>query len=155
GKYEKAIEQAKRAITLDPQFPFAYVNLSTAYHILGRLKEAEDILRLASERKIEVTVLAIERYMVSFLEGDRAAMDRTAAQAKGTPIEDWMIDQQAFALAYSGHLQQAKSLARTAADLATPAKREAAALYVVGAAIWDALFGNAAGAKQSAKALPV
>ena len=105
GKYEKAIEQAKRAITLDPQFPFAYVNLSTAYHILGRLKEAEDTLRLASERKIEVTVLAIERYTVSFLEGDRAAMDRTAAEAKGTPIEDWMTDQEAFALVYSGHLQ--------------------------------------------------
>ena len=152
GKYEKAIEQAKRAITLDPQFPFAYVNLSTAYHILGRLKEAEDTLRLASERKIEVTVLAIERYTVSFLEGDRAAMDRTAAEAKGTPIEDWMTDQEAFALVYSGHLQQARNLARTAVNLAMPAKREAAALYVAGAAIWDGLFGNAAEAKQSAKA---
>ena len=152
GKYEKAIEQAKRAITLDPQFPFAYVNLSTAYHILGRLKEAEDTLRLASERKIEVTVLAIERYTVSFLEGDRAAMDRTAAEAKGTPIEDWMTDQEAFALVYSGHLQQARNLARTAADVAIPAKREAAALYKAGAAIWDALFGNATEATQSAKA---
>jgi eukaryotic-like serine/threonine-protein kinase len=152
GKYEKAIEQAKRTITLDPQFPFAYVNLSTAYHILGRLKEAEDTLRLASERKIEVTVLAIERYTVSFLEGDKAAMDRTAAQAKGTPIEDWMTDQEAFVLAYSGHLRQARNLARTAADLAMPAKREAAAQYLAGAAIWDALYGNPAEAKQSPKA---
>jgi serine/threonine protein kinase/tetratricopeptide (TPR) repeat protein len=152
GKYEKAIEQAKRAIGLDPRFPFAYINLSTAYHILGRLKEAEDILRLASERKIELTELLLERYMVSFLEGDKAAMDRTAAQAKGTPIEDWMTDQEAFALAYTGHLQQARNLARTAADVAIPAKREAAALYKAGAAIWDALFGNATEATQSAKA---
>jgi tetratricopeptide (TPR) repeat protein len=152
GKYEQAIEQAKRAIALDPRFPFAYVNLSTAYHILGRLREADNTLRLASDRKIEVTVLVIERYIVSFLQGDQASMDRTAAQAKGTPIEDWMTDQEAFVLVYSGHLRQARNLVRTAADLAMPAKREAAALYVAGAAIWQALFGKAAEAKQSAKA---
>ncbi len=151
GQYEKAIEQAKRAIAMDPQFPYAYINLSTAYHILGRLTEAENALHLASERKISNPELLIERYALSFLEGDTAAMDRAAAQARGTPIEDLMRDQEASVLAYSGRLRRAVSTARKAADLAIPAKKEAAALYVVGSAVWAALFGNAAEARRGTK----
>jgi tetratricopeptide (TPR) repeat protein len=151
AKYEKTIEQAKRAIDLDPHFPYAYINLSTAYHILNRLTEADDVLRLAAKRRIDNPEVLIERYTLSFLEGDKAAMDRAAAQAKGTPIEDWMRDQEASVLAYSGQLQRATIMARNAADLALPARPEAAALYLAGSAVWAALSGSAA-ARPSAEA---
>ena len=44
GKYEKAIEQGKRAIALDPDVPFGYVTLATAYQFVDRLEEAEATL---------------------------------------------------------------------------------------------------------------
>ena len=34
GKYEKAIEEAKKAIELDPDFPFGYINLACSYVFL-------------------------------------------------------------------------------------------------------------------------
>lgn len=150
AKYEKTIEQAKRAIDLDPHFPYAYINLSTAYHILNRLTEAEDVLRLAAKRRIDNPEVLIERYTLSFLEGNKTAMDRAAAQAKGTPVDDWMRDQEASVLAYSGQLQRAMIMARNAADLALPARREPAALYLAGSAVWAALCGSAT-ARPSAK----
>src|SRR5579884_547162 len=153
AKYEKTIEQAKRAIDLDPHFPYAYINLSTAYHILNRLTEADDVLRLAAKRRIDNPEVLIERYTLSFLEGDEAAMDRVASQAKATPIEDWMRDQEASALAYSGQLRRAMLTARNAADLALPARREPASLYLAGSAVWAALFDSATARPRARAAL--
>ncbi len=53
GKYESAVEQAKKTIELDPEFDIGYVNLASAYQNLDRLNEAENILQLASERKLQ------------------------------------------------------------------------------------------------------
>ena len=53
GKYEDAAEAGEKAIQLNPDFAFGYVNLGHAYLHLGRPAEAEKVLRRASDRKIE------------------------------------------------------------------------------------------------------
>ncbi len=154
AKYEKAIEEAKKAIALDPDFPFAYANLAYNNLCLDRLGEAETALRRASERKLEVPEFLLARYDTAFLKGDTAAMERALALAQGkSGAEDWLSDHEASVLAYSGHVRQAKSMARRAVDLAQQAeKRETAALYEAGAAVWEAFFGNAPEARRSATA---
>jgi eukaryotic-like serine/threonine-protein kinase len=96
----------------------------------------------------------VQRYDIAFLKGDKAGMEREAALGRGkSGTEDWISYREAFVLAYSGHLQQARRLSRRAADLARQAaKREMAALYETGAALWEAFFGNAPAARRSAMA---
>jgi tetratricopeptide (TPR) repeat protein len=153
GKHEKAIEAAKTAIALDPDFPFAYVNLATSYQFLGRLEDAEKIFQQASERKVLIPEMLEQRYDLAFLRGDKAEMERQVALAKGkSGAEASMSGHEALVLAYSGHLRQARNMAGRAVDLAhQPAQSEEAALLETGATLWDAFFGNATAARQGAK----
>ena len=154
GKYEKAIEEAKKSIELNPDFALSYYQLAFNYAYLDRLREAENALQQASERKLEIADFALQRYDLAFLRGDMAGMQREAALGREkSGVEDWISDREAFVLAYSGHLQQAIRTSRHAADLAGQSdQRGRAALFQTGAALWEAFFGKALAAKQSAVA---
>jgi tetratricopeptide (TPR) repeat protein len=74
-------------------------------------------------------------------------------QSQKYGVEDSMSNHAALALAYSGHLQQARMTSKKAIDLAEKTSgKEPAALYQAAAAIREALFGNVAQAKRSASA---
>jgi eukaryotic-like serine/threonine-protein kinase len=152
GEYEQAIEESRRMIELDPDFPVGYVILSLSYQYLDRIGEAENALQRAADRKLEIPDYLVERYDLAFLKGDTAAMQREAVLGQGKPgTEDWIADHQAFVLAYSGQLQKARTISRRAVDLAQQASlHERAALYEAGAALQEAFFGNAAAARRSA-----
>jgi tetratricopeptide (TPR) repeat protein len=81
-------------------------------------------------------------------------MEREVALAQGTSgAEAWISDHEAFALAYTGRLQQARRMSRRAVDLALQSgHREMAALYEIPGALWEAFFGNTLEAGQSARA---
>jgi eukaryotic-like serine/threonine-protein kinase len=154
GKYEKAVEEAKTAIGLDPDFPIGYSILASTYVALGRTEDAENTLRRAFERKLESPDFPVLLYAIAFLKGDKAEMEREAAQARGkSGVEDSMSNSEGFVLAYSGHLEEARKMSRRAADLARQAdQRETAAHYETEAALREAFFGNAPTARQRAMA---
>jgi len=154
GKYEKSIEQARIAIGIDPDFAPGYVNEIWSNLYLNRLDEAANVLQRASERKLEPEDVFVLRYYIAFLKGDKAGMERAAGLAHGKPgVDDWILDEEAFALAYSGHLQEARSMSKRAADLARQGDHsEKAAIYEAGAAVREAFFGYAPEARQSAMA---
>ena len=120
---------------------------------LDRLGEAENILQRASERKLEIPDFLVERYNIAFLKGDQAGMEREVALGQGkSGAEDWISDHEAFVLAYSGHLQQARRMSQRAVDLAQQtAQRERAALYETGAALREALFRKCCRGKARAR----
>ena len=108
GKYEQSVEEGKKTIELNPDFAIAYVTLSLGYRSLDRLAEAENMLQRASERKLDVPSMSLERYGIAFLRGDRAELARLGdpgVARSGT--EDLMSNYQAFALGYGGQLQGA------------------------------------------------
>jgi serine/threonine protein kinase/tetratricopeptide (TPR) repeat protein len=154
GQYEKAAEEAQKTIDLAPEFGVGYVHLGYNSLNLNRLGEAENAARKASERKVEIPLLAVLRYDVAFLKGDSGGMQREVAAARGkSAAEELISDRQAFALAYSGHLQEAKKMSRRVTDLALQAAhREKAALYETRAALWEAFYGDAPAAKPMAMA---
>jgi len=154
GKYEKSVEEAKKAIQLDPDFAIAYANLAYAYINLDRLEEAEDTLRRAAERKLGFVDLLVMPYDIAFLRGDQAGMERAATLSQGpSAAEDLLLEKEALVLAYSGHLQQARKRSRRAVDLALQAaQRESAALFETGAALRESFIGNAPAARKSAMA---
>ena len=152
GKYEEAAEAGEKAIQLNPDFAFGYVNLGHAYLHLGRPAEAEKVLRRASDRKIEAPYLSLLRYDVAFLKDDKAGMEREAALSKGkSGTQDWIFDHAAFVIAYAGHLQEARRMSQRAVDFAQEAgHREKAAVFETRVALREAFFGNAPAAKRSA-----
>jgi tetratricopeptide (TPR) repeat protein len=154
GKYEKAVEESKKAIGLDPDFAVAYDILAWSYENLDRLGEAVNTLQRASDRKLEDPDFWTHRYDIAFLRADKPGMEREAALGQGKPgAEGWIADHEAFALAYSGHVQQARRMSRRAADLAQhAAQRETAALFETGAALREAFFGNTSAARRNAMA---
>ena len=150
GKYEQALEQARIAVELDPDFGMAYYGLARRNLILGRLSEAENILQRASDRKLGIQELLGLRYEIAFLKDDQVGMDHAVAVGEGKPEAEAMLaDHEAFALAYTGRLQQARIKLRRAVDFAREAgHRERAAEWQAGGALWEALFGNAGAARQ-------
>ena len=154
GKYEQTIAEARKAIELDPDFAVGYLNLSYGYLNVGRLADAENVVRTATERKIEFPYFAILRFDIAFLKADRAAMERESALSRGKSVfEDWIADHEAFAAAYSGRLQRADFLVKRASDLAQQGgQSERAAIFQAGSAVWEGFFGNSTAARTSAAA---
>ena len=154
GEYEKAAEEAQKTIELAPDFGVGYVLLGYNSLNLNRLGEAENAARRASERKIDTPQLALLRYDVAFLKGDIGGMQREVAAARGkSSAEELISDRQAFALASTGHLQEARKMSRRASDLAQQAAhREKAAGFETRAALWEAFYGNAPAANPAAMA---
>jgi len=67
--------------------------------------------------------------------------------------DTWIHNKEAFAAAYSGHLKQARRLTDRAVDAVQQAKlKEPAGLWQAGAAVREALFGNATEATRRAMA---
>jgi tetratricopeptide (TPR) repeat protein len=154
GEYEKAAEEAQKTIELAPDFGIGYAHLGYNSLNLSRLGDAENAARRASERKVEIPLLALLRYDVAFLKGDNGGRQREVAAARGkSGAEELISDHEAFALAYTGHLQEARKMSRRATDLAQQAAhRERAASFETRVALWEAFYGNAPTAKPAAMA---
>ena len=153
GRYDKAGEHGTRTIELDPEFVIGYNILALSYIERDRLGEAEDVLRQATDRKLELPDFFVDRFEIAFLKNDAAAMEREVALSQGVSgAEDLIADEGSFSLAYRGHLQEADRRSKTAVLIAQQSgQTERAALFVTGVALREAFFGNASAAKKSAE----
>ncbi len=96
GNWEKALEEAREAMRLEPNNAVNYVNLGNEYMSLNRLDEAEAVYKQAEERKLEGEVLLEARYELAFLKGDTAQMAQLVSAAMGKPgTEDLLLAAQA------------------------------------------------------------
>src|SRR5262249_10920010 len=142
GQYERGIQASEDTIRLDPDLPYGYT-VTSHYISLNRLTEAENALRRAAERKLEIPEMLVGRYYIAFLKGDQAGMDREIARSPGEHNEEWMSHHQALVLAHSGRMQQARIMWERAIALAQQAGRlENAAIYTAAEAVCEAHFGN-------------
>jgi tRNA A-37 threonylcarbamoyl transferase component Bud32/tetratricopeptide (TPR) repeat protein len=154
GQYGKAVQEGKRAIEADSNFPPGCANLAWAYVFLGRFGEAGNAIQQARERKFEFPDLILLPYYIAFLKSDTSGMERQVTLARDKPgAEDWISNAQAFVLAFSGRLHTARTMSRRAAGLARQGgQKERAAMFETGAAVREAFFGNASEAGRSATA---
>jgi DNA-binding winged helix-turn-helix (wHTH) protein/tetratricopeptide (TPR) repeat protein len=154
ARHDKAVEQAQEAIGLDPDESINYQLLGGDQLYLDDVDGAENTLRYAATRKLEIPDLLILRYDLAFVKNDEAEMGRLAAQARETSgAEDWVAQHQAFVLAYHGRMQDAMRMSRHATDLAQQTGHtERAALFAMPPALWRAFFGNKSEAKRDALA---
>jgi eukaryotic-like serine/threonine-protein kinase len=154
GRYQQAIVEARKAIELDPDFTIAYYNLGANNVYLGRLDEAENVLRRAAGRGLEIDEYLMLEHDIAFLKGNRAAMEQVVNRARERSGGDtWISNKEAFALAYTGRLQKARVATQRAVDQATQeGQPERAGLWEAGASLREAFLGEAKQARQRAMA---
>jgi tetratricopeptide (TPR) repeat protein len=152
GRFDRGIDVARKSIELDPDFPIGYLQLGFNSQFHGDLEQAERAFQRAFDRKLENAEFFPTLFDIAFLKRDVAAMQRTAALAHGkTGAEDSVTQREGFVLAYSGRLAEARIKSRQAVDLARQAKQPGrSALFIAGAALWEAFFGNKSAAQQGA-----
>jgi eukaryotic-like serine/threonine-protein kinase len=154
GKYELCLQEAPKAIELDPDTVFPYGSLITCNLFLERLDEAERAWRRAASRYTTLRDVQLFGYYLAFLRGDQEGMDRQAAAARSSPGgEELMTHIEALFFARAGRLELAATTSRRAVDVAERAgHHEIAATYEAAAADWNAFFGRMPAARDHAAA---
>lgn len=143
GDFDISIEEARKALALDPDLGPAYTNLAYSYFLKGQMKEATNVVEETSARGFNPPEMLVLRYAIAFANSDTEGMKRAAALASGKPwAEDWMYQAEALAAADRGQIQLARQLSRKARELAIGlGQPERAAGYESGFAVDEALFG--------------
>jgi len=150
GQHDKALAQAREAFRLNEASGTS--NLVNSCLILNRLEEARDRAEEAQAKNFDSPPLHFMLYQLAFLQNDAAGMTHQVAWAASKPgWEDVLLASEADTAAYSGRLGKAREFSRQAVAAAERAEeKETAAGYEDEAALREALFGNAAEARQRA-----
>ncbi len=154
GNWEKALEEWRVAIRLEPNSVLNYYLLGLAYTSLNRLEEAEAVYKQAEERKLESETLLQSRYWLAFLKGDTAQMAQLVSAAIGKPgTEDLLLAMQADTEGWHGKLKNAHELTGRAMDSAQHNDaKETAAGYQGEEALREVEWGNRERARAEAHA---
>jgi eukaryotic-like serine/threonine-protein kinase len=150
GQYERALEEAKQAVRLNPDFSIAHRLVVANYIGLNRLEEAKAAYAQALERKLTHPSFYIDLYGIAFLQNDAAGMAQQVARSASQPgIEDELLALEADTAAYSGRLRKAREFSSRAIDSSERAEeKEAASTYAALSGLREALFGNADEARR-------
>ena len=144
GQYEKAVEEGRDAVRLNPDNPISYSTLMFSYIALNRLDEAKATYEQALERKLNDPLFHLALYQIAFLQNDAEGMGQQIAWSAGKPgVEDWMLGMEGDTAAYSGRVRKAREFSLRAMDSAQRAgEKEAAATYFAESGLREALLGN-------------
>ena len=140
---DKAIEEAREAIRLNPNVAPPRDNLAVAFIELNRFDEAREVYRQALEQKLDSTFIRSGLYSIAFVRGDAAAMKQQIDWWTGRPDEYNAQAWQAEVAAFSGQLQRERELNQRAVELALEHKQsDAAALLLAVQMQTESLFGR-------------
>lgn len=149
GQYEKALDEAKKTVEIDPDFVIGYRNTALNFIALDRLGEADKVLQQASERKLFLPSFITDSYRMAFLKGDIKGMKNALEAAPANP---WLTNYESATLLRAGHVALARVMSDRAVSLARQASRhDTEAQLQVAEAIPEALYGYPDIAKRQVK----
>ncbi|HEY6802517.1 MAG TPA: protein kinase [Pyrinomonadaceae bacterium] len=153
GRYEEAQKEAQKAVELSPNNTSTRDNLFATFIGLDRFDEAEQSINDLEKLSKDLPSIHFDRYEIAFFRGDKAAMEKEIAWAKGRPEEAEATAQQSQTVAYYGKLGEAEKLMNTARDLFKSQNRmENAGQALMIISQRQALLGKCQPAKQNANA---
>ncbi|HYN07300.1 MAG TPA: protein kinase [Vicinamibacterales bacterium] len=157
GQFDKAAEEAREAIRLNPTSASGYSILAAAFVGLNRFDEAKAIIGQALAQKLDTSAMRRTLYRIAFVQGDATTMQQQIEWAKGKPDEYVAQNWQAENAVFSGRLRKAKEFSNRAFELAERRDlKDVAAQIAGGAAARDALLGDCRQVKErTAKALGI
>ncbi len=152
GNYETGAEMTRQAVRLGPDVPVFLENLTTYTSALQHFDETRQIVRDAQARKMDPPEFHATLYTLAFLRADSAAMAKEQQWLGAKPdYENWGLSLASDTEAYAGHVSQARKLNQQAVDSAVRADdKEGGAVDLANFALQQAVYGNAAEARQSA-----
>jgi eukaryotic-like serine/threonine-protein kinase len=146
GQYQQAFDLAREELRQEPNNVVAYLAHAWTLISFDRFAEARATLQEALNRKLDITAVHLEFYMLDFLEGDRQGMAEQVAWSTGSSEAEAMqrmLPLQGSAEAYSGRLKKSLDLSRQAVDSRQrTGRKETAALETMVVALRQSLFGN-------------
>ncbi len=149
GEYEKAIEEAREAIRLNPNAAPPHSNLARAFSGLNRFDEAKAVIANALSQKVESIFMHRILFFIAFIQGDEAGMKQQIEWTNGKPEEYTAYNWQSETAAFSGQLRKAKELSSRAGELAQRRDlKEVVAQITAADALRDAIFGDCKQVKE-------
>ena len=144
GQFDNALQNAQKALQLDPDSANYYTLLANCYVNVNRLDEAKTTLNLAAQRNIGGWGVHSQLAYIAWLQGDTAAMDREEQFLKDAP--DGQMNSLGFKAqiaAYHGQVRQAHEFGTQLREVADRLgmKEVAAAEYQQEATVY-ALYGQ-------------
>ena len=154
GRYGQAILESGKALELDPDFAFGFMNLIVANLYLDRMSDAKGAVQRAIEHKIEMPDVLLFRYALSWLEGDRDSMARDASTLRSQPAAaDRIAYLEALVAAREGRPDEARAGLQKAITLAQQSGLPGlAGIYSGARAVVEAFAGDTAAARTAADA---
>jgi len=151
GDYEKAVMETEEALRVEPGNVLPYTNLAALFIKLGRRDDAAATLERAAGRNLVSTFLRVNRCYLAFLAGDPSEIERHLAEVRDSPADEGpLLSLQADTEAHHGRLRRARLLSRRAVDAGVRSNGgEAAAAWLLNAALREAEFGNGAVARET------
>ena len=152
GQFEKAVQEGREAVRLNPDTPIPYAFLMFGYIALHRLDDANATYGQALQRKLDSPFFNLALYELAFLQNDAPGMAKQVAWSVGKPgLEDELLGLEADTAAYFGRLRDARDFSRRAMDSAErTGEKEGPATYVAMSSLVEALFGNGEEARRRA-----
>jgi tetratricopeptide (TPR) repeat protein len=145
GQFERSVAESRKAIELKSDQAIVRYNLAANLSYLGHYAEARQVLTGARKQRFDIDEFLMLRHDLAFLAGDREEMRSVVAQARGRSVaENRISESEARALAWGGRLRESRDVSGRAVEQAVHGGQpERGGLWKTGAAIREALFGNA------------
>jgi tetratricopeptide (TPR) repeat protein len=151
GEYHRALDEAQKALALAPGNARTALNVALAFLGLDRFDEAKALLKKGLAKNPNFADYHAELFSLAFAEGDKAALAREEAWARGRPDEYRMLPLEATARAFGGHLEKARQMFNHATDLSqSQGLKGPSALFISLAAVTKAAFGESQSARKDA-----
>lgn len=143
GQYERAIEEARLAIELNPSRPQPYSNLGLALMGSNRLDEAQAVYERALSQNLDSTGYHWGLYSIGFIRGDTELMRKQVEWLAGKPNEFEAVSWEAKSAAAQGQMARYHELSRRAIEMAQSRDLgEVAGQFAARAELRDAMAGN-------------
>jgi eukaryotic-like serine/threonine-protein kinase len=121
GQFNKAIEEAREAIRLNPARPQPYSNLALALMCINRFDEAKEVYQQALAQNLDTTAYHWGLYLIAFAQGNADSARQNIDWMAGKSNEYEALDWQAKSSSFSGQLRKARELSGQAINLTTRA----------------------------------
>ncbi len=151
GQFDNALENAKRAVELDPDMVSGYENTAAAYAGLNRIEEARATINAALQHKASAPGFHLGLAGLDWCEGKEADMEKELQSASATP--DGAADVLGFRAGVAstrGQVRQAREFARQTEDALDRLHLQGRAVMEARLAVFEALVGNRAEANSEA-----
>lgn len=142
GQFDKALEETRASLALNPKNAVPLNNQATMLVNLNRFDEALNILQQAVEQKMDGFTTHAALHALAFIRGNTAEMQQQAEWAKGKPAEPYMLAEQAATAGASGQMRQSREFTRRAIGLLEGKDKEVAGRWSFISALREAAYGN-------------